>query len=84
MASQLKPELLEILACPLTKAPVVLDGDRLVSTDPKTRLAYRVEDDIPIMLIEEAAELSEDEHRAILEKHQVQPWQPTENEKETS
>ena len=47
-------ELLEILVCPESKAPLVLDGDTLVSTDPQGRRRYRIEDDIPIMLIDEA------------------------------
>ena len=36
--------LLDILRCPDSQAPLVLDGDRLVSTDRKTRRSYRVED----------------------------------------
>ncbi len=66
--------LLEILACPLSKAPVVLDGERLVSTDPETRRAYRIDDGIPIMLIEEATELDAEEHAAVLEKHGAEVW----------
>ena len=37
-------DLLEILVCPESKAPLVLDGDTLVSTDPETRRRYRIED----------------------------------------
>ena len=48
-------ELLDILVCPETKATLILDGETLVSTDPKTRRRYRIEDDIPIMLPEEAS-----------------------------
>ena len=44
--------LLEILACPRCKVRVELAGDRLVCT--RCGLRYRIEDDIPIMLIEEA------------------------------
>ena len=47
-------DLLDILCCPETKADLVLDGDTLVSTDKETRRLYRIEDDIPIMLIEES------------------------------
>lgn len=70
----LDKKLLNILACPLTKAPVVLDGERLVSTDPETRLSYRIEDDIPIMLVDEATELSPEEHKAVLERHGAEPY----------
>lgn len=69
--------LLSILACPKTKAPVVLDGERLVSTDPETRLAYRIEQGIPVMLVGEATVLSPEEHAAVLQQHGAKPWQST-------
>ena len=62
-------ELLEILVCPLSKAPLVLDEDTLVSTDKKTRKRYRIDDGIPNMLIEEAEELSMEDWTRIMEKH---------------
>ena len=62
-------ELLDILCCPETKAELVLDGETLVSTDKKTRRRYRIEDDIPIMLIDESEQLSIDEWQAIMKKH---------------
>lgn len=45
-------ELLEILACPLCKEEVRLDGDRIVCTRCGRR--YPIRDDIPVMLVEEA------------------------------
>lgn len=65
-------KLLEILACPLTKAPVVQDGEWIVSTDPKTRRRYPIKDDIPVMLIDESEEMAEAEWRQIMERHQIQ------------
>ena len=62
-------DLLDILCCPETKAELVLDGDYLVSTDKNTRRRYRIEDDIPIMLIEESEQLSLEEWSAIMSKH---------------
>jgi uncharacterized protein YbaR (Trm112 family) len=62
-------ELLEILVCPLSKAELVLDGEFLVSTDPETRRRYRIEDDIPIMLIDESEELDLETWREIMRKH---------------
>ena len=43
--------LLEILACPLGKAPVKLEGEYLVCT--KCGAKYPIKDDIPVMLIDE-------------------------------
>ena len=62
-------ELLDILCCPETKADLVLDGDTLVSTDKNTRRRYRIEDDIPIMLIDESEQLEMKEWKSIMEKH---------------
>ncbi len=62
-------ELLEILVCPLSKAELVLDGDFLVSTDKETRRRYRIEDGIPIMLIDESEELDLETWREIMRKH---------------
>lgn len=44
--------LLDILACPVDRKPVRLEGDRLVCSECGRR--YPVVDDIPVMLIEEA------------------------------
>ena len=62
-------DLLDILCCPETKADLVLDGETLVSTDKETRRRYRIDDDIPIMLIEESEQLSMDEWKTIMQKH---------------
>lgn len=62
-------DLLDILCCPETKADLVLDGNFLVSVDKKTRKRYRIEDDIPVMLIDESEELSLEEWSAIMKKY---------------
>lgn len=62
-------ELLDILCCPETKADLVLDDNTLVSTDKITRRRYRIEDDIPVMLIDESEQLSMEEWRTIMKRH---------------
>ena len=62
-------ELLDILCCPETKADLVLEGDFLVSTDKATRRRYRIENDIPIMLIEESEQLDVETWESIMKKH---------------
>ncbi len=62
-------ELLDVLCCPETKADLVLDGNFLVSTDKSTRRRYKIEDDIPIMLIEESEQLDEKTWREIMKRH---------------
>ncbi|MFB3854982.1 MAG: Trm112 family protein [Vicinamibacterales bacterium] len=48
------PELLEILACPDCKTPVVLVRDGQGLKCEKCRRVYPIKDDIPVMLIDEA------------------------------
>jgi len=60
---------LPLLRCPQTHAPLVFEGDALISTDPASRLKYMIKDDIPVMIIDEAVELSEEEWHAIMQKH---------------
>lgn len=45
-------DLLKILACPACKTPVRLEGEKLVCDECKRR--YRIDNGIPIMLIDEA------------------------------
>lgn len=62
-------DLLEILCCPETKADLILEGDFLISTDKSTRRKYRIEDDIPIMLIDESEQLDFESWKLLMEKH---------------
>ena len=54
------PKLLEILVCPLTKQPLSYDAAAQELISKKARLAFPIRDGIPIMLVEEARELSND------------------------
>ena len=53
--------LLEILACPLCKGPLVYKEDAQELWCRAEKLAYTIKDDIPIMLADEARKLSLDE-----------------------
>ncbi len=55
------PRLLEILVCPLTKGPLRYDRVRNELISERAGLAYPIRDGIPIMLVEEARPLGEDE-----------------------
>ena len=60
LAQEIDPRLLEILVCPVTHGPLEYDraAGELISRSAK--LAYPIRDGVPIMLPEEARELSED------------------------
>ena len=57
----LDAKLLEILACPACRGPVTPDADHQWLYCASCRLKYRVKDDIPIMLVDEAEKLADDE-----------------------
>ncbi len=64
--ANLDPVLMEILVCPISHAPLKVVGDTLVSTDAEQRYRYRIEDGIPVMLVEEAEELSVDDWQTAM------------------
>jgi len=55
------PKLLEILVCPVTKGPLEFDPARQELISRSARLAYPIRDGIPIMLVDEARQLRDDE-----------------------
>ena len=55
------PKLLEILVCPLTKAPLRYDREAQELISEEAGLAYPIRDGIPIMLVDEARPLRDDE-----------------------
>ncbi len=54
-------KLLDILACPVCKGPLVYDREHRELICKADRLAYPIRDDIPVMLEEEARQLAADE-----------------------
>lgn len=59
--SAIDPKLLEILVCPLTKAPLRYDARRQELISEQAGLAYPIRDGIPIMLVDEARPLDIEE-----------------------
>ena len=55
------PKLLEILVCPVTKGPLDYDATAQELISRSARLAYPIRNGIPIMLPEEARELSDED-----------------------
>ncbi|TET44105.1 Trm112 family protein [candidate division TA06 bacterium] len=53
----LKKELLEVLACPKCKGGLEYDQEAQKLICRPCKLAYRIEDDIPVMLIDEAEKI---------------------------
>ncbi len=73
----LDPQLLEILACPEDKGPLYYLDDEASLYNPRLRRRYDVRDDIPIMLIDEATSVDDDEHRRIMDRVEAESIRPT-------
>ncbi|MDP3532079.1 MAG: Trm112 family protein [Alphaproteobacteria bacterium] len=59
--TDINPKLLEILVCPQTKGRLVYNKEQQELISPLAECAYPIKDGIPIMLIDEARHLTEDE-----------------------
>jgi uncharacterized protein YbaR (Trm112 family) len=56
---QADPKLLEILVCPLTKAPLEYDAEKQELVSRQAKLAFPIREGIPIMLVDEARRIDE-------------------------
>ena len=73
----LDDRLLEILACPSDKGPLLYFADEEGLYNPRLRLRYRVEDGIPVMLMDEADAVDDAEHLRLLSKAEADGVSPT-------
>jgi uncharacterized protein YbaR (Trm112 family) len=73
----LDPQLLEILACPEDKGPLLYFEDEQALYNPRLRRRYAIRDDIPIMLIDEAETVADGEHDRLVAKAEADGVRPT-------
>ncbi len=73
----LDPKLLDILACPEDKGPLLYFADESSLYNPRLKRRYAIRDDIPIMLIDEAETVSDAEHDRLLAKADAEGIRPT-------
>lgn len=73
----LDPQLLEILACPQDKGPLLYFEDEQALYNPRLRRRYAVRDDIPVMLIDEAETVDGAEHDRLVAKAEAEGITPT-------
>ena len=73
----LDPKLLEILACPQDKGPLLYFADEQSLYNPRLRRRYRVLDgDIPDLLIDDAETVDEAEHTRLTERAEREDIRP--------
>ena len=73
----LDPQLLEILACPQDKGPLLYFADEDALYNPRLRRRYRVQEGIPVMLIDEAETVTDAEHERLVAKAAAEGLRPT-------
>ena len=73
----LDPRLLEILACPKDKGPLIYFSDEDSLYNPRLRLRYHVRDGIPVMLVDEADEVDQAEDGRLKAEASAEGLSPT-------
>ncbi len=69
--------LLEILACPQDKGPLYYLEDEDTLYNPRLTRRYRIEKDIPVLLIDEAETVDQAEHNRIMARIDAESISPT-------
>ncbi len=64
----LDPKLLEILACPEDKGSLLYFESENALYNPRLKRRYDIRDDIPVMLVEEATTVTDEEHERLTAK----------------
>jgi len=73
----LDTKLLEILACPEDKGPLLYFEDEAALYNPRLHRRYAIRDDIPIMLVDEAEAVDDAEDARLLAKADAEGITPT-------
>ena len=73
----LDPQLLDILACPEDKGPLLYFESEDALYNPRLKRKYAIKDDIPIMLIDEAETVDDAEHQRLVDKAASEGIKPT-------
>lgn len=77
MAMTLDARLLEILACPEDKGPLLyFEADDFLY-NPRLQRKYEIRDGIPVMLIDEAEGVDAEEHAALIARAEAEGISPT-------
>jgi uncharacterized protein len=64
----LDPLLLDVLACPVDKGPLLWFEDEDVLYNPRLRRSYAVVDGVPVLLVDEAVSVGDAEHERLMAK----------------
>jgi uncharacterized protein YbaR (Trm112 family) len=73
----LDPKLLEVLACPKDKGPLLYFPDEEALYNPRLKLRYHITNNIPNMLIDEAETVDDAEDQRLQAKAAADGIKPT-------
>ena len=73
----LDQRLLDILACPEDKGPLLYFEGEDVLYNPRLKRRYDIRDDIPVMLIDQATDVDQGEHERLLALAEAEGIEPT-------
>ena len=64
----LDPLLLELVACPIDRGPLLWFEDEDILYNPRLQKSYAVHEGVPVLLVDEAVEVGEAEHERLMAK----------------
>jgi uncharacterized protein YbaR (Trm112 family) len=64
----LDPLLLDVLACPVDKGPLLWFADEEILYNPRLRKSYPVVDGVPVLLVEDGAAVDDSDHERLTAK----------------
>jgi uncharacterized protein YbaR (Trm112 family) len=64
----LEEALLKILACPVDKGSLLYFDEERALYNPRLQRRYRISNDVPLMLAQQAETVSNDEHSRLLQR----------------
>jgi len=64
----LDPLLIEVLACPVDKGPLLWFEDEEILYNPRLKKSYVVREGVPVLLVDEATDVGEAEHDRLMAK----------------
>ena len=69
----LDQRLLDVLACPEDKGPLWYFEDEEILYNPRLRRVFEIDNGIPVLLIDESKQVSDDEHQRLASKNESSP-----------
>ena len=66
----LDQRLLEVLACPEDKGPLWYFEDEEILYNPRLRRVFLIDNGIPVLLIDESKQVTDDEHQRLASKNE--------------